>query len=97
MLSCNHSEQLLFGLRMGFGVGVVSMMDVGQPRAVPVSPGQVEPESEGAQCLDPRAGGCEGGSHSLALLLLAAGCSFAITEHAANYNQTMSNHSPLAV
>lgn len=97
MLSCSHSEQLLFGLRTGFGVGLVSVMDVGQPRALPVSTGQAGPESEGAQGLEPRSGGCEGGSPPLALLLLAAGCTFAITEHAPNYNQTMSNHSPLAV
>lgn len=94
MLSYNHSKQLLFSLRPGFGVGSVSVLEDGQPRALPGSAGQSGPGCKGAQDLECRARGCECGSPPPAQLLLAADCGFASTEHAANYNQTMSNHSP---
>lgn len=69
-------------------------MEVGQPRALPGSAGQSGQGCKGAQNLECRACGCECGSPPPAQLLLAADCGFAIREHAANYNQTMSNHSP---
>ncbi|KAF6094766.1 hypothetical protein HJG60_011864 [Phyllostomus discolor] len=94
MLSYSHSKHLLFSLRLGFGVGSVSVMEAGQPRALPWRAGQSGPGCKRAQNLERRARGCECGSPPPAQLLLAADCGFAITEHAANYNQTMSNHSP---
>lgn len=66
------SKQLLFDLSMGFGVGSASVMEVGQPKALPVSAGQAGLRSEGAQGQGWGAGDCVGGSLPRALLPLQA-------------------------
>lgn len=43
------SKQLLFDLSLGLGLGSASVMEVGQPKALPVSTGQAGLGSEGAQ------------------------------------------------